>query len=525
MPYPRRQVISLLLCRGLAVALVLVLVLQPPAPLLASGAPWNASVRVSDASSFQPRSPIIGRGDAGDLHCTFVSTEGPHLDRGLKHAISTDINGTWSSPNILAAAAGPAERMYEPDYARIEDEAVWIVFARDRPAGAGTGICFVAYTEGSRTTGLPVPVDDGSPAGVNDRMPSATCAGDTVCVVWYEADSGRLRLNRSLDAGATWLSSDLAVADVYTISANSSPRLAFDPATGVLHIVWAWIGHILHSRSLDLGDSWTLPRSVSDPSASDPDLPDLVVTPDGILYVAWNDLRNGTDLDVYLSRSSDGGVSWLPAIKVNDETTGGNQFEPHLSAAGETVHAVFLCDASGSESVDIHYTRSLDEGTTWEHPDPRVNDVPNVVDPTTPRSLAIVGDDTGSAFVVWRDLRRVADIYCASNVDPLAAASPQDRAAPPVRLEQNVPNPFNPRTVLAFELPADGIPGADVSLQIFDARGRLVRTWHPGILPPGRHERAWDGRDEAGRPVAAGTYFYRLARAGFVQTRPMTLVR
>ncbi len=68
------------------------------------------------------------------------------------------------------------------------------------------------------------------------------------------------------------------------------------------------------------------------------------------------------------------------------------------------------------------------------------------------------------------------------------------------------PNPFNPNTTIAFELPR----AMEVSLEIFDLRGRLVRRLldeSPHIS--GRHQQVWDGRDDGGRVSASGVYFYR----------------
>jgi pimeloyl-ACP methyl ester carboxylesterase len=71
------------------------------------------------------------------------------------------------------------------------------------------------------------------------------------------------------------------------------------------------------------------------------------------------------------------------------------------------------------------------------------------------------------------------------------------------------PNPFNATTTVVFELAGQ----QDVSVQIFDLRGRLVRTLEEGTLGDGRHEKIWDGRDDAGRTLASGAYFVRV-RAG-----------
>ena len=90
--------------------------------------------------------------------------------------------------------------------------------------------------------------------------------------------------------------------------------------------------------------------------------------------------------------------------------------------------------------------------------------------------------------------------------------------AAPLALHQNRPNPFNPSTTIAFDLPVR----AEARLSVYDAAGRLVRRLAAGELSPGRHEVRWDGLDDAGRPAASGVYFCRL-RAG-KETRSIRLV-
>lgn len=90
------------------------------------------------------------------------------------------------------------------------------------------------------------------------------------------------------------------------------------------------------------------------------------------------------------------------------------------------------------------------------------------------------------------------------------------------RLGQNSPNPFNPRTTIGFSLATAG----RVNLRIFDLDGRAVRTLIADeSLAARRHTRDWDGRDDGGRQVAAGVYFYRLETGERVATRRMTLVK
>jgi len=104
--------------------------------------------------------------------------------------------------------------------------------------------------------------------------------------------------------------------------------------------------------------------------------------------------------------------------------------------------------------------------------------------------------------------------------DELSAAAPAPGR--PVTLHQNVPNPFNPATRIRFDLPGP----ETISLRIYDLAGRLVRTLLDAeACPAGPGEVVWRGRDEAGRQVASGTYFYRLEAGPHGETKRMVLVR
>jgi hypothetical protein len=89
-------------------------------------------------------------------------------------------------------------------------------------------------------------------------------------------------------------------------------------------------------------------------------------------------------------------------------------------------------------------------------------------------------------------------------------------------LLQNYPNPFNPETWIPFHLR----DAASVSVMIYDASGRLIRTLNLGHRDAGvyvSNSRAahWDGRNEAGEAVASGIYFYSVTAGDFSATRKM----
>jgi len=89
-------------------------------------------------------------------------------------------------------------------------------------------------------------------------------------------------------------------------------------------------------------------------------------------------------------------------------------------------------------------------------------------------------------------------------------------------LHGNVPNPFNPTTQIHYSVPTSG---GEVSLRIYDVRGRLIKTLVEGQGIPGERSVTWNGRDERGQAVASGVYFYRLSVNGFDLTRKMVLTK
>jgi hypothetical protein len=88
-------------------------------------------------------------------------------------------------------------------------------------------------------------------------------------------------------------------------------------------------------------------------------------------------------------------------------------------------------------------------------------------------------------------------------------------------LSQNYPNPFNPTTKIEFTLAKSGY----VTLQIYDVLGRKVRTLVSEQLSSGYKSVIWDGKNDDGKDVASGVYFYRLKAGGFSETKKMVIIK
>jgi hypothetical protein len=94
---------------------------------------------------------------------------------------------------------------------------------------------------------------------------------------------------------------------------------------------------------------------------------------------------------------------------------------------------------------------------------------------------------------------------------------------PPVRatrIVSVVPNPFNPRTTLRYELEHSGM----VNLRVFNVRGTPIRTLVAAHEEAGTHEISWDGIDDSGHSVSSGVYLAVLESAGVRTTHKMALL-
>ncbi len=88
--------------------------------------------------------------------------------------------------------------------------------------------------------------------------------------------------------------------------------------------------------------------------------------------------------------------------------------------------------------------------------------------------------------------------YVPSSVD--------DELPKPEVTLSNYPNPFNPETKIVFNLPEEG----NVKLEIYNIKGQKVKTLLDCYMSPGRSEMIWNGKDDNGKPVGSGVYFYQL---------------
>jgi hypothetical protein len=110
------------------------------------------------------------------------------------------------------------------------------------------------------------------------------------------------------------------------------------------------------------------------------------------------------------------------------------------------------------------------------------------------------------------------DICFSFNIPTGAVAAAVPR---PASLGQNFPNPFNPSTIIPFNLDQD----MQAKLKIYDVSGRLVRNLMNEVRSAGPNQIRWDGRDDLARGLPSGIYFARLEAGDYKATRKLLLLK
>ncbi len=249
-----------------------------------------------------------------------------------------------------------------------------------------------------------------------------------LCWTHFTSTTAAITFSRSVDGGQTWSAS---------ISVVNGGGLFFLPQTqgcspavgpdGTVYVAWEDFhrpDRIVIDRSFDGGQTFGADRTVATITPIDDPLhgfgwkfrtnsfPSLGVGPDGTLYVAWADQRNG-DADILVSRSTDRGVTWSAPVRVNDDPMGNgrHQFFPWLAVGPDgTVHVIFYDNRLGDGTLfNLFYTRSTDKGVTWS-PNQRVSSTSS--SPNTPEFAGeFIGDYNGLAVSelathpFWTDTR------------------------------------------------------------------------------------------------------------------------
>ncbi|MEZ4949252.1 MAG: FlgD immunoglobulin-like domain containing protein [Saprospiraceae bacterium] len=267
--------------------------------------------------------------------------------------------------------------------------------------------------------------------------------------------------------------------------------------------------------------------------------------PEGLLGQAWvaTDNSNGpnrgnvyllasvgrdseADLqDVMFARSEDGGLTWSEPVRINDDYIGqGWQWMGTMSVAPDGRIDVIWLDTRqnplGLKSA-LYYSYSYDGGISWSKNE-QMSDVfdPHLGWPNQEKMgdyFDMVSDENGAHLAWTATFNGEQDVYYGFIPNQMVGIEKLTEK-PESYLLQNHPNPFQVSTTFRYSIPNT----EKISLIIYDGLGKQIRILVDEIKLPGSYSVIWDGKDQNGKVVSEGIYYFKLqAGAHHLQTKRM----
>jgi len=284
-----------------------------------------------------------------------------------------------------------------------------------------------------------------------------------------------------------------------------------------VHITHTWRGDLIVELTSPAGTTVRLHNRTGSSADNIDTTYDSLTPPDG--PGTMNDFDGENPLGEWRLFASDNAGAdlgslngWCLDLFVSEEVVGNSATPP---VAATTAGGVSLSWTYDPAAVDgCHVYRRVGTG-----PEVRLTDLP-----LTDRDGRISFVDPAAGLPAGATASyRYALLRGGQEIGRSEAVTVTLGGAPPsaFRLAPAFPNPFNPSTNVKFAVPRP----ARVVVRVYDPAGRLVRTLVAADLPAAEHVVVWDGRDQAGRTAASGTYYCRMTTEGFSAVRKLTLVK
>jgi len=515
----------------------------PPQIQFVPNPPWSANVKADTAVVANPPDGGLVVSGQGKIVTSYNYVSGNYVWR---HANSTNGGTTWTASTPYSATftcdfvLGSNHKDSTIDYAIVQ-------------IGSDYWHYFMLSTNSGVTWGSVTPIPLAATGNFPDH-PIMAARYPNILVGYTNfggtGSSQYVYAVRSTNWGTTWNSSMIQVSNA--TGSGTSPGFAPGSST-TAYMVWGqpsgWMPtSVWFNKSTNLGATWGTPTQLLTLNMSSHinsmrcthTFPSMCVAPDGTIYVTVMDMLQGTGWDIAFIKSTNGGTTWSTPVRVNDDvgTPNADQFDNWMCVDQYNRPHVFWTDnrnyySSDVYDSDIYYSYSTNGGTTWAANE-RINDVSPIS--TNSTDFGEMGDyqqidcDSSKLYCEWSDHRNGHSSWsyietASRNLPPYSGVEEKPTVSPWVNnkfyLAPSKPNPVLTGTELTFKLEKP----SQASLRIYDLTGKLVRTVLTSSLDAGPHSAKWDARDESGKPVTSGVYFYRLESGGLTATKQLVVTR
>lgn len=235
---------------------------------------------------------------------------------------------------------------------------------------------------------------------------------DNIYVAWTQCgqpDSSHILYSRSTDGGESWNDfmrlNKIAGDNCYNVPSTVLGAAPCVGTNGNVYVCWSSANGIILDKSIDGGVTWLDEDILVNPQPKGFrfEVPGVYrcfgfssmacdqsnSKYNGTLYICWADQRNGkADTDIWLAKSTDGGLTWSDAKRINDDSPGKHQFFPWLTVDQKTgyIYIVFYDRRNYNDpQTDVYLARSADGGETFTNE--RISE-----SPFTPNQHTFMGD-------------------------------------------------------------------------------------------------------------------------------------
>jgi hypothetical protein len=457
-----------------------------------------------------------------------------------------------------------------------------IVWEDHRNGNSNPDIYAQRYSSSGAAVGPNFKVNDDTGSAIQSLPAAAMDGSGSLIIAWYDFRNGNSDIYaQRYNSSGTALGTNFKVNDDTGTAYQLYPVVAIDSSDD---FVIAWQDHRNGSSNPDIYAQKYSSSGVAvdsnfkvndDVGTSNQYLPAIAMNPYGNFVITWYDYRNGSsNPDIYAQRYSSSGVAEGSNFKVNDDVGLVYQYFPAIAmdsfgnfiitwqdfrsgnfdiyaqrfnSSGALIGSNFRVNAD-ADTANQYYPVIASDGSgdfviTWQdtrsgNPDiyaQRYNSSGNPIDSnylvsnllfaSFDQKYPAVAADGHKIYYVWQDNRRSKgwDIY-AKVVDWTWTKVGDDQAPSlpnSFQLFQNYPNPFNQSTEIEFILSRSDF----VSLNIYDILGRRIKTLVSENSSSGHKSAYWDGKDNWGKEVCSGVYFYQLKVGEFSETKKMLLLK